>query len=362
MSIIEATQVYEAWLRRKLGKTLVAEDLCTKHTEMAKKDPFPFLRATYYLWAKEILNVCPKLASAPSVVAVGDIHLENFGTWRDNEGRLIWGVNDFDEAAEMPYALDLVRLGVSAVLGCPHIGSTRVISESILQGYSRGLDEPRPIVLDHQYTWLRDALIVTTKRASFWQDMENLVDATEKSAKKPPKDYINALDAAVPEPPRDVKYGERTGAGLGSLGRPRWVGLAQWRGGPVVREAKAALPSAWTLPKGRGEQPMYCFEIATASYRAPDPWYRLVGDIVVRRSSPNNRKLDSAKDSRHLMNQKLLRLMGRELAAVHLGVKDRRAAVKHDVEAREPEQLHSAIKSAVKFILDEHGEWKKSRR
>src|ERR1700730_1069911 len=290
MGIIEANHAYEAWLARQLGGAVVRKDLRQKHDGMAE-GPLPFLRATYYLWAQEILNICPELAEAPPVVAVGDIHLENFGTWRDNEGRLIWGVNDFDEAAEMPYALDLVRLGVSAVLGCPNIGSTRVISERILQGYSRGLDEPRPTVLDHQYTWLRDALIVTTKkRASFWQDMENLVAATEKSAKNPPKDYINALDAAVPEPPRDVKYGERTGAGLGSLGRPRWVGLAQWRGGPVVREAQAAPASARALPKGRGEQPMYCFEIATASYRASDPWYRLVGDIVVRRSSPNNRK------------------------------------------------------------------------
>jgi len=32
------------------------------------------------------------------VLAVGDLHVENFGTWRDAEGRLIWGVNDFDES------------------------------------------------------------------------------------------------------------------------------------------------------------------------------------------------------------------------------------------------------------------------
>jgi uncharacterized protein (DUF2252 family) len=24
--------------------------------------------------------------------------VENFGAWRDVEGRLIWGINDFDEA------------------------------------------------------------------------------------------------------------------------------------------------------------------------------------------------------------------------------------------------------------------------
>jgi hypothetical protein len=26
----------------------------------------------------------------PRVLGVGDIHLENFGTWRDAEGRMVW--------------------------------------------------------------------------------------------------------------------------------------------------------------------------------------------------------------------------------------------------------------------------------
>ena len=42
--------------------------------------------------------------------------MENFGTWRDTEGRLVWGVNDFDEVARMPYALDLVRLITSVLV------------------------------------------------------------------------------------------------------------------------------------------------------------------------------------------------------------------------------------------------------
>jgi hypothetical protein len=47
-------------------------------------------------------------------MAVGDLHLENFGIWRDAEGRLVWGVNDFDEAHPMAFTNDLVRLAVSA--------------------------------------------------------------------------------------------------------------------------------------------------------------------------------------------------------------------------------------------------------
>jgi uncharacterized protein (DUF2252 family) len=50
------------------------------------------------------------------LLAVGDLHVENFGTWRDTEGRLVWGANDFDEVASMPYTIDLVRLVTSAIL------------------------------------------------------------------------------------------------------------------------------------------------------------------------------------------------------------------------------------------------------
>src|SRR6202043_2779078 len=112
---------------------IIAADLLKKHERMSS-GPFPFLRATYWRWAETILDICPALADAPSTLAVGDIHLENYGSWGDVEGRLIWGVNDFDEAAEMPYPLDLVRLGASAMLGCPDLDTVGDIAANILFG------------------------------------------------------------------------------------------------------------------------------------------------------------------------------------------------------------------------------------
>src|SRR3954447_8872980 len=244
-----------------------------------KEGAFPFLRATYWRWAQIIPQQCPELKNAPQVLAVGDIHLENYGTWRDAEGRLIWGVNDFDEAAVMPYALDLVRLGTSAVLGCPHFDTAEDICTNIVRGYARGLADPHPIVLDHDYAWLRRLVVVPNKeRAHFWEKMSAL-----KLPKKPPAErFLRALRNAMPAPGLEITYARRT-AGAGSLGRPRFVGLAQWRGAPVVREAKAALSSAWTLPKGREKQKLRCYEIATGTFRAPDPWYAVADNVVVRR-------------------------------------------------------------------------------
>ena len=88
MGIRTANRAYERWLKAELGGSVVAADLRKKHDKMGES-PFAFLRATYWRWAEEILTVCPDLAAAPSVLAVGDIHLENFGTWTDKEGRIV---------------------------------------------------------------------------------------------------------------------------------------------------------------------------------------------------------------------------------------------------------------------------------
>src|SRR5262249_50641661 len=107
VSIEAATEAYEAWLRTRCD--VVEADLAAKHDKMAQS-PFLFLRATFYRWAGCIEALLPQLASAPRALCVGDAHVENFGAWRDADGRLAWGVNDFDEAAETPCAFDLVRL------------------------------------------------------------------------------------------------------------------------------------------------------------------------------------------------------------------------------------------------------------
>ena len=57
-------------------------------------------------------------------MAVGDLHVGSFGTWRDSEGRMCWGVDDFDESYPLPYTNDLVRLAASVKLGVDVEGLT----------------------------------------------------------------------------------------------------------------------------------------------------------------------------------------------------------------------------------------------
>src|SRR5262245_45736128 len=100
MNCKNATNSYEAWLAQHTR--IVEADLRLKHQQMSA-DIFDFMRATFYRWLELWSERCADLAKAPTVLAVGDLHVENFGTWRDAEGRLVWGINDFDEAFELPY-------------------------------------------------------------------------------------------------------------------------------------------------------------------------------------------------------------------------------------------------------------------
>src|SRR5580692_3328727 len=113
MDIITATRSHEAWLARLTP--VIRQDIQLKHRAM-RENLFSFLRATYYRWAQIWTDACPELARDPIILAVGDLHVENFGTWRDVDGRLVWGINDFDECYPMPFTNDLLRLAVSAWL------------------------------------------------------------------------------------------------------------------------------------------------------------------------------------------------------------------------------------------------------
>src|SRR5579859_4873541 len=156
MDIKQFTAAYEKWLGKKIP--LLPADLKLKHQRMAE-GVFPFLRATFYRWAQLWPETCPELANSPAILAVGDLHVENFGTWRDSEGRLIWGINDFDEVCEMPYAVDLVRLAVSSFLATAEgtgVCEPSNACDALLEGYAEGIARGgQPFVLEEHHQGLR---------------------------------------------------------------------------------------------------------------------------------------------------------------------------------------------------------------
>ena len=141
------------------------------------ESPVQFLRGTFYRWTQLFPEICPDLGKAPAVLSVGDLHIASFGTWRDGFGRLIWGIDDFDEAYPLPYVNDLVRLAVSAILDASEgeikVGLGNVV-DVILDGYRTSLRQGgEPFVLEEKHKWLRKiALDCLDIPADFWKKMD----------------------------------------------------------------------------------------------------------------------------------------------------------------------------------------------
>ena len=359
MNIHKSTSAYERWLRDQLHGGIVKKDLHEKHKQMGDS-PFVFLRATYWRWAERIPELCPDINSGPTVLAIGDIHVENFGTWRDQDGRIVWGVNDFDEAAEMPYPLDLLRLIVSAYLGQQTRRHTPLepICAAVLSGYLRGLEKPRPYILDKKYPRMRGKFVASeAERKRFWDKMQP--EAFHASENSVPEAFKTSLDQALPDDSERIGYRPRT-AGVGSLGRPRWVVLAKWRGGPVVREAKALVPSGWSYARRDGNLGLRVGAIAHGRHRAPDPWFSVSPQhVAVRRLSPNNHKIEMDKLGAWLFKHELLKAMGRETANIHLGTHELGKQILRDIESRPAHWLTQAAEQAVACTLQDFHDWKK---
>ena len=139
MDIRQATSSYEAWMRQRTA--VIESDLRDKHRQM-RKDPFVFLRGTFCRWVQLWPELCHDLSRAARVLAVGDLHVGSFGTWRDAEGRLCWGTDDFDECYRLPYTNDLVRLATSVKLLIDR-GELDLTIRSSEQSAHGGLCRPR---------------------------------------------------------------------------------------------------------------------------------------------------------------------------------------------------------------------------
>jgi Uncharacterized protein conserved in bacteria (DUF2252) len=354
MNCKKATKSYEAWLAKRTR--IIEADLAFKHQQMSA-DIFSFMRATFYRWVELWAEFCPDLAKAPVVLAVGDLHVENFGTWRDQEGRLVWGINDFDEAFDLPYTNDLVRLAVSAhlAISSDHLAIRPADAcKAIVEGYSKGLkDGGSPFVLAERHEWLRSTVMSELREpVRFWEKLNAL--ATIKSGV--PAKAKKALAVALPGKKLKYRVVDRV-AGLGSLGRQRFVVVAEWNGGHVGREAKALLPSACVWASGRKDGRPHYDKIVEQAIRCPDPFLKVGKGWVVRRLAPDCSRVELAMLPKGRDEYKLLEAMGRETANVHLGTSPAIAKVKRDLIRRPKDWLHAAAKAMVQATVEDWQNW-----
>ena len=352
----ECTERYEAWLASLMP--LIEDDVRPKHAQM-KKALFPFMRATFYRWAEVWPQVCSHLGSAPEALSVGDLHIENFGTWRDADGRLIWGVNDFDEAAWLPYTNDLTRLVASAnmAIDAEHIAlNHKNACEAVLAGYRKGLEAGgRAFVLAEDHAALREMARHRLRNPEkYWAKLSSLPllkGGIPGSARK-------AIVRMLPHPDVPHVIVHRV-AGLGSLGRHRFVGLGTWKGGRIAREAKALAPSAcvWASGGKLSKRILYQ-EILDRAVRCPDPWVRLRKRWIVRRLAPDCSRIELSALPKQRDEIRLLQAMGWETANVHLGTAKPRDILK-DLKKRPDGWLYAAARQMADAVTADWMRWRK---
>jgi Uncharacterized protein conserved in bacteria (DUF2252) len=323
--------------------------------------PFPFFARRFIAGYRSGPKFVPELAKAPKVLAVGDLHIENFGTWRDAEGRLIWGVNDFDEAAELPYTNDLVRLATSAILAAEegHLAlKPKDACESILDGYGKSLAEHGfPFVLEEQNKWLRQ--IATNELRDpvpFWKKMDGLPEVKSDI----PASAREALEHLLPAQTLNYRVVRRV-AGLGSLGHVRLVALTESFGGKIAREAKALVPSSvYWANEHEGPTEILYQAIMSHAVRAPDPFVQVRGRWIVRRLSPHCSRIELEVLPKNRDECRLLFAMGWETANIHLGSRGAVKEVRRHLEKLTRRQLESDAQAMTKAVRKDWQRWRDS--
>jgi len=363
-SIFESTNTFEVWMgkRTDISKRLLKK----KHRQMAD-GPFPFLRSTFYRWVEQWPIVCPELAERAEdvLLAVGDLHVANFGVWLDSRQRQVWGVNDFDEACELAFTSDLVRLAASAVLAAAEakidVEANRVC-EPLLDGYRAGLRAGQPILV----TGRHPALVTLTRRTQenpkvFWAKKLRRKDNPAVDARDLPRGLEDMFRASFRPGAKLTFREQRSPGGLGSLGRRRFTAVETKKGVHEAREAKALVPSALYWSKEQDDMPSQTATLLQHAIRIPDPYFQVHDRWLIRQLAPDVAKIEmpQPRDKRLARAPDLLRLMGRETANIHLGSRTNQDLAERlsNLDQRRPGWFPAATDRMVASVRKDHSKW-----
>lgn len=89
--------------------------------QLMAENPFRFFRGTCHLFYED-LHGASELPASPTSWVCGDLHLENFGTYKGDNRLIYFDLNDFDEGLLAPAAWEVVRMMTSIFIGCESVG------------------------------------------------------------------------------------------------------------------------------------------------------------------------------------------------------------------------------------------------
>jgi uncharacterized protein (DUF2252 family) len=146
--------------------------------------PFAFLRGSAVVMAADLANTP---TSSLQVILCGDAHLSNFGLFASPERRLVFDLNDFDEAFPGPWEWDVKRLAASAAAAGRDNGFSDKTNRSLAQGAGRA----------YRRAMTRFSEMPTLDVWYFYVDVEATQEVfSERSSKKTRKATQRLLDKA----------------------------------------------------------------------------------------------------------------------------------------------------------------------
>jgi uncharacterized protein (DUF2252 family) len=248
--------------------------------KLMRASPFVFLRGTCHLFYARLPhdNV---LDEAPPVWICGDMHLENFGSYKADNRLIYFDNNDFDEACLAPSLYELVRLLTSVLVGATDLKLSRAqalaLCHTAVDAYGAALafGKSRWIEPETSIGMVRDLFdaLASRSRAAHLDRRTVLKGKTRvlkvdgkkalpvsDQARAAVTDFMNKFAAGEPNPDfyRIIDVARRI-AGTGSLGVDRYVILVEGKGSPdgnYLIDLKEALLSSVT-PHVRTPQPKW---------------------------------------------------------------------------------------------------------
>jgi uncharacterized protein (DUF2252 family) len=228
------------------------ELLAMKYRKMAQ-DAFLFLRGADHLFY-DALPDDALFRKAPLAWSCGDLHVENFGSYKGDNRQVYFDINDFDEGALAPASWDLVRLLASIQCGAKAMktgaGDAVALSRRCTDAYRAALAEGKPRWVERETsTGLINVLLCdlqTRKRADFLdkrterkgQRRSLKLDGAKALPLLPGQreklaSFMREFAAAQDDPGfYTMLDAARRIAGTGSLGLMRFVVLVEGKGSP----------------------------------------------------------------------------------------------------------------------------------
>lgn len=243
------------------------ERLALKYRAM-RESLLGFLRGSNHLFC-ETAPDDPLLRAAPAAWSCGDLHLENFGSYKGENRLVYFDCNDFDEAALAPCTWDLLRFMTSIPAAAKSLGfgeaASTTLCDAFLGAYRRALQEGKArwverataqgmvqkLLMELEQRKRRDFLDSRTslhgKKRTLRTDTGKALPATREERKMVTA-FMASFAAHQPNPGFfTVIDVARRIAGTGSLGIERFVLLVEGNGSPhenYLLDLKLAVPSS----------------------------------------------------------------------------------------------------------------------